>query len=79
LDPFIGPTLLAYTYRFGPETTPVINCACTTAALGGEAGHPSAIRTHLVPRHAAGRIDVRFANDRTLSIELIDYHISTHN
>ena len=77
-DPFIGPTLLDFTYRFGLDPTPVVECEATTAALGGEAGHPCSIRTHLIPRHAAGRIDVRFGNDRTLSIELAGYHIGTH-
>jgi hypothetical protein len=72
LDPFTGPTLLAYRLRFGGDGTVKSEYAGETVA---EAGAPLTVEVVLAPRQLATSIRVRFPNDRVLRAELALYQM----
>ncbi|MEI7775959.1 MAG: hypothetical protein WCK17_14415, partial [Verrucomicrobiota bacterium] len=72
-EPFFGPFLLPYRYRFGNEP------GGFSVLAEAAAGHPPRqspreVSCSLQPRQGVVRIVVRLCNDRTFLAELVHYH-----
>ena len=73
LDPFIGPSLLAYRYRFDGDGT-----ICSDLTDDATApGVPRSVKITLAPRQLATSLEARFTNDRTLRAELVHYVVQS--
>jgi murein DD-endopeptidase MepM/ murein hydrolase activator NlpD len=71
LDPFTGPSLLEYRYRFGED-----GAVCSELAdASSESRVPRSVKVQLAPRQFATSLEARFTDDRELRAELVHYRV----